>query len=234
MTDHTQPEPNSGGDADDRFRESNVRVIADPETLRLIADPLRLRLLELLREQPRTVTELASLVGVRRTKLYYHIKLLEAHDLIAVDETKVVSGITEKRYRVTAYQLSVDKALLGAANAGREPLDMLLSFILGEAAADIRRAVQAGLIDLDRTQEDIIAPRRLMIGRSWYRLAPDDVEHFSAAYGEFREKLAGLQGFEPQPGPDLEENPDAPLYEWLVGFYPIVTPGMEPDERRSR
>ncbi|HEU0163766.1 MAG TPA: helix-turn-helix domain-containing protein [Thermomicrobiales bacterium] len=216
---------------DDQLRESNVRVIDDPETLRLIADPLRLRLLELLRAQPRTVTELADLLDVQRTKLYYHVKLLEAHDLIAVDRTRVVSGITEKRYRVTAYQLSVDKALLGAPDSGQEPLDLLLSFILGEAAADIRRAVRAGLIDLDRTQEDAIGPRRLVIGRSWYRLTPADVEVFEAAYEEFRAKIADLQGgFDPRPEADPGGGPDALLYEWLVAFYPIVSPDDEAEQ----
>lgn len=41
---------------------NGIRVLRDPEVLRLIADPLRLRMLELLRQEPRTVTELASLL----------------------------------------------------------------------------------------------------------------------------------------------------------------------------
>src|SRR5687768_7910305 len=86
-----------------------IRVIDDPEVLRIVADPMRLRILELLRQQPRTVKELAVLLDVARTRLYYHVKLLLEHDLIVVDDTRVVSGITESRYRVTAFRLSVDK-----------------------------------------------------------------------------------------------------------------------------
>ena len=71
-----------------------IRVVRNPETLRLIADPLRLRLLELLRREPRTVTELAELLEMPRTNLYYHIGLLEKHDLVQVAESRVVSGIT--------------------------------------------------------------------------------------------------------------------------------------------
>ena len=62
-------------------KPADIRVLTDPDTVRLIADPMRLRLLELLRQRSRTVTELAELLDVPRTRLYYHVKLLEAHDL---------------------------------------------------------------------------------------------------------------------------------------------------------
>ena len=173
---------------------SDIRILRDPETVRLIADPLRLRLLDHLRQQPRTVTELAELLDVPRTRLYYHVKLLEEHGLIAVDATREVSGITERRYRVTAYRFSVDKALLGPAGESGTPLETYLAVILDEVASEIRRAVAAGFINLEGTQEDSFGPRRLLIGRQWYRLTPEDVSRFQERYAAFEEELGVSAG----------------------------------------
>jgi DNA-binding transcriptional ArsR family regulator len=201
-----------------------IRVIDDAETLRLIADPLRLRLLELMRQQPRTVSELAELLEVPRTKLYYHMKLLEEHDLITVDTTRIVSGIVEKRYRVTAYRLTIDKTILGSPDSGDAPLDVFLSVVLDEVASEIRRAVRSGLIDLDQTHLEEIAPRQLMIGRSWFRFTPDQVMAFRDRYdqllSEFADCIApGIGELPPDP-----DNPGSELYEWLIAFYPTVPP----------
>jgi DNA-binding transcriptional ArsR family regulator len=219
--------------------DQEVRVLNDPEILRLIADPLRLRLLEALRREPRTVTELARELGVARTRLYYHVRLLEEHGLVDVAETHLVQGITEKRYRVTAYRLSVDRSLLGGNGDGSRPLDVLLSVILDEVAGEIRRSVASGLIDLTG-DTDQIAPDRMGLGRNWYRLSDAEVAELSASYEVFLKSIASRQveldggnqgaGADP-PLPSLREDaltddPEQPrrLYEWLVGFYPVVPP----------
>ena len=216
-----------------------VRVLDDPEVLRLIADPLRLRLLELLRQAPRTVTELAEAMGVARTRLYYHVRLLEGAGLVTVAETHLVAGITEKRYRVTAYRLSVDRALLGQPSDGQAPLDVLLSVILDEVAGEIRRAVASGLLDLGDGGGTGIAPGRMLLGRNWYRLSDAELARFAGAYDGFWrafvdrqvELPGGEQGGE-QPlryfSEDVATDPPGEprqLYEWLVGFYPVVPPG---------
>jgi DNA-binding transcriptional ArsR family regulator len=56
-----------GGEEETQF------VIEDVATLKALADPLRLRLMNLLATHPRTVKELASIVGVPQTRLYYHV-----------------------------------------------------------------------------------------------------------------------------------------------------------------
>lgn len=202
-----------------------IHVIDDPETLRLIADPLRLRLLELIRQHPRTVTELADLLDAPRTRLYYHVKLLESHGLITVDQTRVVSGLTEKRYRVTAYRLSVDKSLIGVPDSGSAPLDVLLSVILDETAAEIRRSVDSGLIDLDRTRAEAPHPRGLVLGRSWYRLTPQQVAEFRDKYLAFIEDFESNKDVSPPPlQPSGRNDDETALYEWLIAFFPIVPP----------
>jgi DNA-binding transcriptional ArsR family regulator len=208
--------------------DPTFRVIDDPETLRLIADPLRLRLLELIRQQPRTVSELAELVGVQRTRLYYHIKLLESHTLIAVDETRVVSGLTEKRYRVTANRITVEKRLLGepgsaSGSVDNAPLDVFLSVILDEVATEIRRSVQSGLIDLDRTHEDVPHPRGLVLGRKWFHFTPERLAAYRDAVATLDAQFEEDRTSSPHP---LEETS---LYEVLTAFYPIVPANREGD-----
>jgi DNA-binding transcriptional ArsR family regulator len=209
---------------------TEIRVLRDPETVRLIADPLRLRLLELLREQPRTVTELADALDVPRTRLYYHMKLLEEHNLVAVDATREVSGITERTYRVTAYRFSVDKALLGPGGGAGSPLETYLAVVLDEVATEIRRAVAAGLIDVETTRDDAFGPRTLLLGRQWFRFTPGQVAAFGERYAAFEAEFAAHAVFRDEAcGDDAVEPADGDLYEWLVAFYPAVPPAGDDD-----
>jgi len=120
--------------------------MANAATLKALADPLRIRIGLLLLESPMTVKELAAALEVPQTRLYYHVRILEQHDLIEVVERRMVSGIEERRYGgildnwqgspgITARAIAesgVVSALLKAVNAeievaltGREdvPLD---------------------------------------------------------------------------------------------------------------
>src|SRR5687767_13347850 len=156
----------------------DVFVIGDLETLRLLTQPLRLHLLETLRTgaAPMTVKELAQALGTPPTRLYHHVKLLEERGLIRVAGTRLVSGITEKRYAVSAARIGVDRSLLDPANQGGDDLDaldVLLSVLLDEVRGEIRRAVRSGLIDLSLSSEDRIGPRRLILGRKWYRFTDE-------------------------------------------------------------
>jgi DNA-binding transcriptional ArsR family regulator len=207
-----------------------IHVLDNPETIRVIADPVRLRLLELLRQQPRTVTELAELLDVPRTRLYYHVRLLEEHGLITVDDTRIVSGITEKRYRVTAYRFSVAKSLLGATGSDTSPLDVYLSVVLDEAAAEIRRAIDADLIELEATHEDAFRPRRLVIGRQWFRFTDAELEEFARRYEDLFSDFAGnaVLGHDTVGAGPTEGT----LYEFLTSFYPVVPPS-DPDSEET-
>ena len=76
-------------------------IIENVEALKMIADPLRLQIIRNL-DEPRTVKELAERLDKPATKLYYHVNQLEKHQIIRVVDTRIVSGIIEKHYRVTA------------------------------------------------------------------------------------------------------------------------------------
>jgi DNA-binding transcriptional ArsR family regulator len=119
------------------------RVISDLETVRMLADPLRLRLLAVLRDRASTVKELAEHVDVAPSKLYYHIELLERHGLIAVVATRVVSGITEKHYRVTALDFHIDRALL-ALGSDDDGIEGMLAAVIDTTRTEAKASARAG------------------------------------------------------------------------------------------
>ena len=190
----------------------DLLMITDLETIKVVADPLRLQLLNLLREEPRTVKQLSRMLHLPQTKLYYHMDLLEKHGLVRVVSTRLVSGILEKRYQAAAYKFSVDHAFLTpapSAPSSHEGMDVFLSAVLDYTRSDIQRSLEEGLIEL---RKDAPPERRLILGRLWMRLLPEQA-------AEFIRRVADLEAeFErAQPAPD---DPNAQLYEYLLGFYP--------------
>ena len=98
----------------DRRAPPAEMLITDLEQLKAVSDPLRIQLLELMGEAPVrgwTAKELAERLATKQTKLYHHINLLEERGFISVAETRMVSGIQEKRYRVNALSFRVDRNL---------------------------------------------------------------------------------------------------------------------------
>lgn len=203
----------------------DVLVIRDADTLRIVSDPLRLRMLEVMRERPQTATELATALRVSRTKLYYHLNLLAEHGLITVADTRLVSGIVEKQYRVTAYRMTVDKALIGPTPVGNDALDTYVSVVLDEVRTEINRSVDAGLIDLERTQDDNILPRRLVLGRKWLRLTPDQLAVFSQRYTELLDEFEAAASLRDEEHATTLDGDEQQLYEWLIAFFPTIPPG---------
>ncbi len=205
-----------------------VRLISDLETLRLLTQPVRLRIVEALRAAPGplAVKELAIALGTSQTKLYYHVNLLEAADLIRVVATRVVSGITEKRYEAATYRIGVDRALLAPGTSGNAGLEVLLSVILDQVRTDIRRSVAAGLIDLDlATSDQVLGPRQLVLGRKWFWMTEADVAALNTGLNELwgRFTVEDLAPDAALSNPAKRQS-GAALFELLLGFYPTAGP----------
>ena len=97
--------------------QDSITTINDLETLKVISDPLRLNILQIVRDtnrrgEPCSVKQIAEVLDMPPAKLYYHVRLLEKHDLLQVADTRLVSGIVEKRYRVRALQFNLSSDLL--------------------------------------------------------------------------------------------------------------------------
>lgn len=185
-------------------------LLTDVEQLKAISDPLRLRLLELMAEdQGRTWTakELAERLATKQTKLYHHINLLEERGFLRVAETRMVSGILEKRYRLTAHSFRVDRSLL-TGSGGESAMSNAVDAIFEKARTEIMAAVRAGLIDLE--DEGDPDRDRLALWSSHARLSPASVRKVMRQI----KRLADLD--------DLDEA-GGDAYGLVVSFYPRVT-----------
>jgi len=116
-------------------------IIDSLETLKVLSDPTRLEIMKYIgevnkRDQRCTVKQLAKLMEVpptklyyhiKPTKLYYHIKLLEEKKLLIVGDTRIVSGIIEKHYQVAAMDITLSQNALSMHSG---PKDLALEEIL--------------------------------------------------------------------------------------------------------
>jgi DNA-binding transcriptional ArsR family regulator len=94
-----------------------VRTVDDVDVLKAMADPTRLAILAALMKSRNnrpvmSVKELAAELGEPQTKLYRHVRQLEAAGLIEVASTRMVSGILEQRYQASQQDLKLGRGLL--------------------------------------------------------------------------------------------------------------------------
>jgi DNA-binding transcriptional ArsR family regulator len=179
-------------------------VITDVEQLRAISDPLRVRIIEAMGDLPLrgwTAKELAARLHTSQTKLYHHLALLETRGFIVVADTRMVSGIVEKRYQLTAVSFRVDRSLL--AGGGADEIGPVLDTIFDKARTEILAGQRAGLFDLGADQER----RRMGVWATHARLSPASVRKVQRLV----ERLADMD--------DLED-PDGADYGLVVAFYP--------------
>jgi DNA-binding transcriptional ArsR family regulator len=179
-------------------------VITDVEQLRAISDPLRVRIIEAMGDLPLrgwTAKELAARLHTSQTKLYHHLALLETRGFIIVADTRLVSGIVEKRYQLTAVSFRVDRSLL--AGGGADEIGPVLDTIFDKARTEILAGQRAGLFDLGAARER----RRMGLWATHARLSPASVRKVQRLV----ERLADMD--------DLED-PDGADYGLVVAFYP--------------
>jgi DNA-binding transcriptional ArsR family regulator len=165
------------------------KIIDDVETLRILSDPLRIRILELVAE-PASAKEIAPQLGIAQTKLYYHLNQLEEYGLIRVVQTRLVSGILEKKYQVSAYSFRVDRALLAVGPVVDDPGLALLASVLDSLKADAQRSLQDGLID---ASPDGLQPKRLILSRSLVSMTPEKAQLFCERLDALLQELKTME-----------------------------------------
>lgn len=156
-----------------------VAEIERLESLRTLVDTQRHRMVTLLIEEALTATELAERLGIGRTRLYHHLRLLEEHGIIRVVERRIVSGIEERRYRAVARTFRVNRALLASQNSEPEISDAQASFL--EAIAGDLRARSISGSSASRTDDD----NDVLVARMFLHL--NDMRR-----GELRARLQAL------------------------------------------
>lgn len=212
-----KPDPNpSSHKPDPEF------TINDLETLKVLADPLRIQIVELCTQSARTVKQVAAVLNMPPTKLYYHIKLLEERALIRVVDTRIVSGIVEKQYQAAALNYRVNRELFKlTSQAGKEGLNVMLTGLFDDIREDIQTSVEAGVLDVSADGDDGKPPgHSLLLARHTLHLNPDDAE-------EFYRRLKGLVREYIREDQDALGDEGAP-YGLLVALYPSTAKTPEP------
>jgi DNA-binding transcriptional ArsR family regulator len=129
-----------------------VEVIRDPTAAIVALDPARSRLLSELAE-PASAATLAARLGVARQKINYHLRALEAQQLVRVADTRVWGGLTERLLVASASAYMVSPAALGPAasdplrSADRLSAGYLIALagrIVREVSDLVRRATDSG------------------------------------------------------------------------------------------
>ena len=168
-------------------------VLESLDAVRAVADPLRLRMLFEMTYMPRTVKELAALLDVPQTRLYYHVKLLERQGLIWVVERRLVSGIEERTYRSSPAGFTISPTLMG------EAVDQgLLKAAFDLAQAELGVALASSTAEPGEPDSNVPI---LTFNRMW--LSPDEIEPMIRELGAVIQKYAATT--EPSEG-DVEYN----------------------------
>nr|AIA18827.1 Helix-turn-helix domain protein [uncultured bacterium] len=197
----------------EEFTPDEEMVIKDLETIKVLSHPLRLQILQMLIAGPRTVKEIAEEIGTPPNKLYYHFNLLEQHAAIRVVSTRIVSGIIEKSYRISAYRITPDPSLLSpASQEANETFTKILGTVFERTADDIRRSIDAGLIDLgnkDKQRRTLLAMNNLV------RLSPEKARLFFTKLEEVMKEMDDSGG----------DNEEDRVYGLTIAFYPTTYRG---------
>ena len=160
----------------------DVFVISDLDTLKAVSTPFRQKLMQLMAEEVRTVKEMARELDMPPSRLYYHVNQLEKHGVIRVVDTRLVSGIVEKRYQLAARNFRVDRRLLAAGGKQDQVLETLLESTLGAAEKEILLGVRSGVTDLSIPTAE---PKAIYLAHALAYLTPDQ-------YRDFQQRLQAL------------------------------------------
>lgn len=117
----------------------DIEVISDPAAAVVALDPIRSQLLAALAE-PASAAVLASRMGFPRQKVNYHLRALEAHNLVEVAEERQWGGLTERLLVSSAKSFVISPKALGpiAADPARSNDRLAASYLIALGARIVR------------------------------------------------------------------------------------------------
>jgi len=208
---------------DKKFYPEDLRLIQDMEALKIMADPLRNQIMEALTSQPMTVNQVAVILDLESSKLYYHFNLLEKHGFIQVVETTLLGNLIEKQYWITAYNYEFAKDLLNFnvdTPEGTENIINLLLTNINATRADLRRSLYARHQQI--THGAPKNPRNVLDTRDILNLPDDKAQEFhgrlQSLVEEFKQEAQSM---------DPDTRPTLP-WALSVVFYPSFR--FDPDK----
>ncbi|MCX5276255.1 ArsR/SmtB family transcription factor [Streptomyces virginiae] len=104
------PTPAHGSDTDHDERPHDERprdeqghlVLRSPEQFKALGHPLRHRMVNVLRQRPATLRQLAQALEMSKGTIGYHVRVLREAGLVRLTETRQVRGGTEQYFALAA------------------------------------------------------------------------------------------------------------------------------------
>ncbi|MEU6772228.1 winged helix-turn-helix domain-containing protein [Streptomyces sp. NPDC046759] len=126
MAEERPPGPSRGGDQDEPPRdEQDHLVLRSPEQFKALGHPVRHRMVNVLRQRPATLRQLAHALGMSKGTIGYHVRVLREAGLVRLTETRQVRGGTEQYFALVSQGFKVHRD----AEVGPE---FLINAALGE------------------------------------------------------------------------------------------------------
>jgi DNA-binding transcriptional ArsR family regulator len=179
-----------------------IRTISEVDELRALADPTRLALLSALMDQRNgelpimSAKELAARLDEPQTKLYRHIKQLEAVGLIKVAATRMVSGILEQRYQANQRDFDIASGLLRRHAPESEA-------VLHAMISNFRDGLMVAMRAEGLAPDDASPPPEHLRPKLFAfeaRVSPEQAEAIRARLGEVTLEIAAADSHEAPPG----------------------------------
>ncbi|HTX29526.1 MAG TPA: helix-turn-helix domain-containing protein [Streptosporangiaceae bacterium] len=189
-----------------------VRTVDDVEVLKAMADPTRLAILAALMKSGlpvMSVKELAAELGEPQTKLYRHVKQLEAVGLIRVAGTRLVSGILEQRYQACQRDLTLARGFL---YEHADESELVVQAVLERYFDGFRAAFQADRLAGNEIPDEE-SYRKPVLFFSDLKVSPAKAAELVSKIQELMDSLKDA------------EDPDGVSMNLLLGSYVPVDPG---------
>lgn len=78
---------------------ASSKKITDIELAKILIDPRRRSILDIAKDEPVTVTQIAETLNEKPSRLYYHVKKLEDAGLLELVDTRLQGNLIEKYYK---------------------------------------------------------------------------------------------------------------------------------------
>lgn len=148
-------------------------VLNTAEAIETYIHPFRTKIMQVMREKgaPMTVKEIGDAMGQSAARIYYHVKKLEAIDVLRLDHTRLVNGITAKYYTFSHSSVAIE-----VPEDDEEKREELNARLLWEYSAVFDR-VKQGYYDLYGQPGGIQNEHQVyMIQKETYPIDPKDLE----------------------------------------------------------
>lgn len=191
---------------------NDIYTITDLASLKAISDPLRMSIFQKIGAINQsgnfcTAKRLAQELSLSQTKLYYHLKLLEGSNFIEVAETKVISGIIEKHYRVVSNKIAISADLLVGTDIGSASILSMATGLFRNTLDDIRKSF--------RKHRGKAPDQNISFARTAVRLSQDQAQEFLKKLTDLTEEFTTL-------GQDLDDEHHINTFSFTYAFFPIV------------